>query len=155
MSEASYRIDTPSQLKAKFRDAYDCATMLIQAGLVEVVVRKPTRSSEQNRRLWAVLNDIAKQVHWPVNGKQELITPDDWKAITSAAYHSEQRMALGINGGLVMLGISTRVMRKAEFAEYLTMLQAFGDERGVKWSDPALKAMEEAAEIHAATRGKL
>lgn len=154
MADATYRIDTPSQLRPKMRDAWDCAVMLVQQGPVEVVVRKPTRSSDQNRRLWAVLNDIAKQVLWPVNGKQELITPDDWKAITSAAYHGEQRMALGINGGLVMLGISTRVMRKPEFAEYLTMLQAFGDERGVKWSDPALKAIEEAAEIHAATTNR-
>ncbi len=44
--------------------------------------------------------------------------------------------------GFVVIGQSTSRMRVSEFAELLELIQAFGTERGVKWSDEARLALE-------------
>ncbi len=44
--------------------------------------------------------------------------------------------------GFVVIGQSTSRMRVGEFAELLELIQAFGTERGVKWSDEARLALE-------------
>ena len=44
--------------------------------------------------------------------------------------------------GFVVIGQSTSRMRVNEFAELLELIQAFGTERGVKWSDEARLALE-------------
>lgn len=44
--------------------------------------------------------------------------------------------------GFVVIGQSTSRMRVSEFAELLELIQAFGTEHGVKWSDEARLALE-------------
>lgn len=44
--------------------------------------------------------------------------------------------------GFVVIGQSTSRMCVSEFAELLELIQAFGTERGVKWSDEARLALE-------------
>ena len=92
------------------------------------------RSIAQNKKLWPCLGDIAKSVDW--FGKKH--DAETWKHIISAAWRS-QEFVYGIGNTLVVLPVRTSKMRKAEFAELLTYIQAFGDEHGVKWSDPALE----------------
>ena len=100
---------------------------------------KPTdaerRSIEQNRMLWACLRDVAQQVKWPVDGVLVLMTEWDWKDVFSAALKKSQRVAKGIDGGWVMLGVHTSKMTKAEMADLITLIQAFGAEHGVEWSE--------------------
>lgn len=94
-----------------------------------------TRTTEQNSLMWALLNDIASQVKWPVDGKEQLISPDDWKHIMTAGLRKNQRVAAGIEGGFVILGQYTHKMKKAEMAELIELIQAFGAEKSVVWSD--------------------
>lgn len=42
------------------------------------------RSVEQNKMMWSLLHDLARQVKWPVNGYMDYIEAEDWKAIMSA-----------------------------------------------------------------------
>jgi hypothetical protein len=42
-----------------------------------------------------------------------------------------------------MCGISTSKMSKQRFSDLLEIINAFGAEQGVKWSDPALEAFAE------------
>lgn len=102
---------------------------------VEIRLSKPTRSSEQNRLMWAMLNDIAQQVEWPVDGKQQRLSSEDWKNILTAGLTKEQRIAQGINGGFVMLGNRTSQMSKAELSDLIEFAFAFGAQQGVEWSD--------------------
>jgi len=100
------------------------------------VIRPKTRSLQQNAHLWALLDDIARQVDWPVNGVAQKLSPDDWKAIFTASLREENRLAQGLRGGSVLLGASTRKMTVAEMGELITLMQAFGAERGVRFSAP-------------------
>lgn len=104
-------------------------------GAAEVTVKEPTRTSDQNARMWAALHDIARQVQWPVNGELAYLEPEDWKAILTAAVKQETRMAAGINGGFVLLGSRTSQMSKRQLSELLEAIYAFGAERQVVWSE--------------------
>jgi len=91
------------------------------------------RSAAQNRKMWPVLTDIALHVEW-FGRKHDAET---WKHILSAAWR-KQEFVHGITETLVVLPVRTSGLNKAEFAEFLTMVMAFGDEHGVPWSDPSL-----------------
>jgi NinB protein len=98
-------------------------------GLV-VTVKEPTRSLEQNARLWACLHDVAAQVIW--HGQR--LTAEDWKHVFTAALR-KTKVVPGLDGGFVVCGMSTSKMGKAQFAELIELIHAFGAERGVMWSD--------------------
>jgi hypothetical protein len=95
-----------------------------------------TRSQEQNKRLWAMLGDVSRQVQWHVDGRMVLMDAEDWKHVFTAALKKHQRIAAGIDGGFVILGQSTRRMTVAEMGDLMTLIEAFGAERNVEWSDP-------------------
>lgn len=93
------------------------------------------RTLEQNALMWARLGDIAKQVKWPVNGKEGYLEPEDWKDILSAELRKEQRIAQGISGGFVLLGMRTHRMKKREMSDLLEVIAAFGASKLVVWSE--------------------
>jgi len=102
----------------------------LMAGQRMVLEIKPsTRSLEQNARLWAMLTDISKQVDW--YGRK--LSPDDWKHVFSAAL-KKQDVVPGLDGGFVVLGLSTSKMTKAEMCDLQTLMEAFGAEKGVRFS---------------------
>jgi hypothetical protein len=103
-------------------------------GLV-VTFREKTRSLEQNARLWVLLGKVAEQVPWTINGQERLLAPEEWKLIFTAGLKREQQIALGIDGGFVVMGSSTSTMTKREMNDLMTLIEAFGAERGVKWDD--------------------
>lgn len=102
-----------------------------------------TRS--QQRRFWAALGDIAEQVKWPVNGGLTLMHKDDWRFVFCAAHVKEQRIAKGLEGGYVVLGMRLRDIfkglpddeAKRQASELIELVTAFGNEHGVRWSDPS------------------
>lgn len=94
------------------------------------------RSLEQNSRLWAMLNDIARQVVWPVDGQMVKLSPEEWKIILTSALTQHQRVAKGIHGGFVMLGQSTRKMNKQVMCDLQELMAAFGAEHSVRFSAP-------------------
>lgn len=96
-----------------------------------VDIKPSTRSIEQNRLMWRLLTITANNVPWTVNGKQEMITPDDWKAIFSASLHSENRIAKGLRGGLVMLGRSTSRMSVQQMTDMIELVYSFLTEKGI------------------------
>jgi hypothetical protein len=89
------------------------------------------RSTEQNRRLWAMLRDVSQQVNW--HGQR--LTDCEWKDVFTAAL-KRQKVVPGIDGGFVVLGTSTRRMTIAEMAELMTLMEAFGAQHGVKFTAP-------------------
>ncbi|WP_420465595.1 recombination protein NinB [Panacagrimonas sp.] len=114
---------------------------------VEEVQGEPRRD-RQNRRMWAALGDISRQVEWPVDGELQRLSPEDWKHVLSAGLKRHQRVAKGVDGGFVILGQRTSRMKVAEFAELLTLIDAFGAQHGVNWSDPQwISMMAEQAKL--------
>jgi hypothetical protein len=93
-------------------------------GLV-VTISEPTRNLSQNAAQWPILQAFAEQLQWPVNGSMCKLTPEEFKDILTAAFRRETvRVAMGLDGGMVMLGQKTREFTKAEFSEWLEFLHA-------------------------------
>jgi len=99
-----------------------------------VTFQEPTRTLDQNAKLWPMLDDISKQVNW--YGKR--LTREEWKDVFSAAL-KKQKVVPGLDGGFVVCGQHTSKMGKREFAELIELMYAFGAERSVIWSDPGVQ----------------
>lgn len=97
-----------------------------------VTVKEPTRSLEANAAMWPILQAFSEQLEWPVNGRMVKMTPEEWKDVLTAAFRGEQvRLAMGLAGGVVMLGLRTSKMGKREFSDFLEFLWATAADRGV------------------------
>ena len=102
---------------------------LIAGHKMVLEVKPSTRSLEQNARLWAMLTDISRQVDW--YGRK--LTPYDWKHVFTASL-KKQDVVPGLDGGFVVLGLSTSKMTKAEMCDLQTLMEAFGAEQGVRFT---------------------
>lgn len=143
MSERVLYFDSRN-VRGIFKRAYQVACELVAMGdRWELVLRERKRSNNQNAKLWACLQDVAEQCEMVINGRPCKASKEDWKTLFSAALARENRMAIGIDGGVVILGVSTSRMRKSEFSDLLELIQAYGAEHDVVWSDPALAAFGE------------
>ena len=103
---------------------------------LELVLRESVkkRNNDQNALMWSRLHDISKQIKWPVDGTVQYLSEDEWKDILTAGLKKHQRIAQGVDGGFVILGVRTSKMKVAEMVELIEFIQYFGDETGVVWS---------------------
>ncbi len=90
-----------------------------------VTVQEPKRNLDQNAAMWPILQAFADQLQWPVNGAMVWMTPDEWKDLLSSAFRREAvRVAMGLDGGMVMLGSRTSKFSVREMSEFLEFLHA-------------------------------
>lgn len=101
-------------------------------------IRPKTRTLAQNDLMWSVLTDISKQVDFVVNGALVKVSPEEVKDILTAGLRRETRMAMGIDGGMVLLGQRTSKMTVRQMTELIELAHAFGTEKGVRWSPTSL-----------------
>ena len=94
-----------------------------------LTVKPATRSLEQNARLWAMLSEISAQVNW----YGQKLTSEEWKDVFSAAM-KRTKVVPGLDGGFVVCGQSTSKMTRAEMSEMQELMEAFGAEKGVRFS---------------------
>jgi len=87
------------------------------------------RTDPQNRRMWAMLRDISRQVEW----YGQMLKDEDWKHIFSASVQ-QQRAVPGLDGGFVVLGVSTSKQSKKWFNDMFAVMEAFAAEKGVKFT---------------------
>lgn len=95
-----------------------------------VEFKAPRRSLEQNSLLWARLTDLSRQLAW--HGQK--LSPEDYKDVLMASLR-RARVVPGIDGGFVPIGMRTSELTKAEFTELLDLIDAFGAQHGVEFSD--------------------
>lgn len=97
-----------------------------------VEIKERTRSLDQNAAQWPILEAFSRQLLWPVNGQMVQMSPEEWKDVLTAAFKNEtSRLAMGLNGGVVMLGMRTREMTKKQFSEWLEFLHHVAADREV------------------------
>lgn len=105
-------------------------SMLLAGHRMVLEVKPATRSLEQNARLWAMLSDVSRQVDW--YGRK--LSPEEWKHVFTASL-KRQDVVPGLDGGFVVLGLSTSQMSKAEMSELQELISAFAAQRGVLLHD--------------------
>jgi hypothetical protein len=105
--------------------------MLMAGHRLRLTVKPETRSTAQNSRMWAMLQDVADQVEW--HGRK--LSKEDWKHVFSASLKKQDAVP-GIDGGFVVLGQSTSKMTIREMGDLMTLMEAFGADRAVKFTAP-------------------
>ncbi len=103
---------------------------MIAGTKLRLTIAEETRTLPQNARMWAMLGDVARQVDW----YGQKLDADDWKHVFTASL-KQQRTVPGIDGGFVVLGQSTSKMSKAEMGDLMTLIEAFGAQRGVRFGN--------------------
>ena len=123
----------------KFILAHDLARRRAMAAVADapegwvITVDEPRRSLDQNDLMWALLQRFSAQLDWPVNGRMQKLTKEEWKDLMTAGFRQEQpRLAMGLRGGVVMMGCSTRKMGKREMADFITFILSEAADRGVE-----------------------
>lgn len=122
----TYQIDTPqdqAEIAQRIMDNPFKKPYTISASFED------DRTASQNRKLWATLRDIHRQVPWAGDP-----TIEDWKAIFMAALRG-QRMFPGITTGMVATGGSTSRLNKSHFSDLIMTIYEFGMDQDVSWSE--------------------
>ena len=83
-----------------------------------------------------MLADVSKQVEW--YGKK--LSPDDWKHVFTAGLRKLDVVPNLDGTGFVALGMHTSRMSVREMSDLIELISAFGSERRVAWTDPAMLA---------------
>ena len=135
--ELSLIIEDGEGIKAAVSWFVDLARRGLVSGPVMLIVTRPRRTKDQNAKLWPMLADISAQVDW--HGQK--LSAQDWKHVFTASLQ-KQKAVPGIDGGFVVLGVSTSSMTKKLFCDLVELIYAFGAEQGVSWSEPEKPAEE-------------
>lgn len=98
-----------------------------------VTIQEKNRTLDQNAAQWPILEAFSQQLQWPVNGQMVYMTAEEWKDVLTAAFQRETaRLAMGLDGGVVMLGQRTSKFGKKRFSDWLEFLHAVAAQRGVQ-----------------------
>lgn len=118
--------------------------------------RKPDdpRALELNSQLWGRLNDLARQVEWPMlfdgHVRMSKLSAEDWKDVLSGSLERQLRMAAGVECGLVLLGQRTSKFTNAKMEKLCALAKLVGDSHQVRWSAP--KRLEPEWDLRNATK---
>lgn len=95
-------------------------------------------SPKERGKLHAMVRDISKQVRFD----GEWWDVDEWKLFLFAAAFGQRvvKNPFDNRSPVVVNNKRTKTSSVSNAAELITQLYAFGNERGVKWSDPSWRA---------------
>ena len=134
MSRVSVLLHSTQQAKPALADVWNWIEAQTMAGnKVQLEAKTQTRTIKQNAMMWSCLTDLSRQVDW----YGQKLSPDDWKHLLTASLR-KQRAVPGIDGGFVVIGLSTSKMTIPEMIEMVDLCHAFGSEKGVNWSVTSL-----------------
>ena len=102
--------------------------------------KPPTRSLDQNKRLWAFLDDIAAQREWA--GRKW--PSEAWKDLFSAALRGQELVPNLDGNGFVAFGARTSEMSPEEMSDLLQLIETWGAQNGVVFTDTAPSSGERA-----------
>ena len=97
-----------------------------------VNVRAPTRTTEQNAKMWAMLSDVSR-----AKPEGRLWIPDTWKAAFMQSCGHQCQFAEGLdNSGPFPVGFRTSHLNKQQMGDLIEVIYEYGSRFYVPWSEP-------------------
>ena len=95
-----------------------------------VNVKPPRRTLDQNAKMHAMISDVSR-----AKPQGRSLPVDVWKPLFMAMCGHRVRFEPALDGsGVVAIGFKTSGLNKAECAELIECIYAYGAEHGVQWS---------------------
>lgn len=93
-------------------------------------VKPPRRTIPQNDKLWSMLGEIAA-----AKPQSRTLTPEQWKCVFMDALGQKSTWVPSLDGeGVVNTGYRSSRMSKAEMSDLIELMNAYGAEHGVEFS---------------------
>lgn len=102
------------------------------AGAV-VHVKVAKRTTEQNDKMWALISDVSRA---QPDGRKHIT--EVWKALFMNACGYAVQFETGLSGEPFPVGFRSSRLTKQQMSELIEFIIAWGTERGVAWTDPAM-----------------
>lgn len=96
-----------------------------------VKFQDPTRSIDQNAKMWAMLGDISKQIEH--NGQKH--SPEVWKRLHMHALGHEVQFLSGLNGEVFPAGFRSSELGVKEMSDLIEWMYSWGCQKGIIWSE--------------------
>ena len=122
---------TPIRLIGRAQRIYACEQIMQAPDGWVMTLREPTRSTEQNAKLWAMLGDVSKAAPRGLR-----YTAEEWKCIFMNACGWDVQFLPGLDGRPFPAVFRSSKMTVQQMADLITFIQAWGDENHVPWSGP-------------------
>jgi hypothetical protein len=112
-------------------------TLYQQGQFFEVVFQPPKRGNDQSAMFHALCNDVARQKDW-AGAKRD---GESWKRLFCDAWSRETgrrqvEVLPSLDGGnVVLLGIQTRSMSKADMTDLIAWVEAWCADNGVRLTE--------------------
>ncbi len=109
------------------------ARLCLEKAPVDAVVSilKPSRTNEQNAKMWAMLADV---VRCKPEGRQWVA--DTWKAAFMQSLGHQCQFAEGLDGsGPFPIGFRSSQLNVQQMADLITVIYEYGDRHGVEWRE--------------------
>jgi hypothetical protein len=127
-------------------------------GAVEIIIQRPSKSREQEKKYHAMIGDIARTVE--IGGRH--YDTEVWKARLLDEFSREMarqgtpldhpgRIVMSLDGQrCITVRPSSAKLRKRESSDFIEFLFATGTDLGATFSDPSLRYYQEVSERVAA-----
>lgn len=96
-----------------------------------VNIRPEGRSLDANARMWAMISAVSRA---KPDGRRH--TAEVWKCLFMKACGHHVQFLEGLDGEPFPAGFRSSRLSKAQMADLITFIRAYGDEKGVAWSEP-------------------
>ena len=106
--------------------------LIEKAGVGYVVtIKEPTRSTEQNSKMHAMLSDVSR-----AKPEGRLHTVDVWKQIMMNACGHKAQFEVGLDGEIFPAGLKTSRLNKREMSDMIEFIYWYGAQHDISWSEP-------------------
>ena len=151
--EITYRIE-PGSERHKMRAVWEMVVKGLQAGAVELVLRRPGKSREQEEKYHAMINDIHRQCfrgYSAVGVKAVLVKQfaEEMEEAGTPLANPGEKVWDWKSQEPVYVRPSTKKFRKGEASQFVEFLFSVGADYQVTWSDKSLAIFDEYKEAAA------
>lgn len=108
------------------------AHALIDKAPIDAVVKvsAPTRTNDQNAKMWAMLSDVSR-----AKPEGRMHTPEVWKCLFMNALGHETAFEMGLDNRPFPVGFQSSRLTKAQMSDLIELIYSYGSQHNVKWSE--------------------
>ncbi len=121
------------QIKLKGEEQRALGHRWLDAAPLEMLIifQDPTRTLEQNAKMWAMLGDISKQ-HMR-NGVYK--SSEVWKSLFMHSLGHEMKFEMGLNGEIFPTGFKSSQLGIKQMNELIEWMYKWGAENKIVWNE--------------------